>query len=147
MEKLIEAVTDEHVADSLGTMVQGQHNLDQMHREAQVSGDSSVLAKTVTSIASDSAQKAVAMEVAAPTTSGDAAATQRQSRWGLVGVDVTGALTGAATAATILAVPGRPAISLGIAVALGPLALLLPPLGAIIGSGMTSGAELRRTQP
>jgi len=120
-----------------------------MHKEARLSADSSKLAKTITGIASDSAQKEVAMQATAPATPAtDAAATERRARrWGVVEVDVTGALTGGATAATIMAVPGFPVISLGIAAVLGPAALVLPALGAIIGAGMISGAELKRTRP
>ena len=149
MGKLIETVTDTKFASSLEQMVQGHDQLEQMHKEARLSADSSKLAKTITGIASDSAQKEVAMQATAPATPAtDAAATERRARrWGVVEVDVTGALTGGATAATIMAVPGFPVISLGIAAVLGPAALVLPALGAIIGAGMISGAELKRTRP
>jgi hypothetical protein len=149
MERVIETVSDTQFASSFERLVQGHDQLDQIHREARLSADTSVLAKTITGIASDSAQKAVAMEAAAPPApSGDPVATQRRARrWGVVAVDVTGAFTGAATAATIMAVPGFPAISLGVAAVLGPAALVLPAFGAIIGGSMTSGAELRRTRP
>jgi hypothetical protein len=152
MERLIETVTDTQFASSLERMVQGQDQLDQMHREARLSVDSSALAKTITCIASDSAQKAVAMEAAAPPAPPEdpvvvAAATQRRARrWGVVLVDVTGAFTGAGTAATIMAGPGFPAIALGVAAVLGSAAVVLPAFGAIIGGSMTSGAELRRTR-
>jgi hypothetical protein len=85
MERLIETVTDTQFASSLERMVEGQDKLDQMHREARLSVDSSVLAKTITGIASDSAQKAVSTEaaaaVSAPLRSAIWAASALYGRW------------------------------------------------------------------
>jgi hypothetical protein len=147
MAKVIETTVDQNYSSSQERLVQGWTQLNVIHNEVRLSTDSSPLAKTITGIASESAAKAVA-EATAPsgTETTQAAQTQRSRWWGAVWADVSGAFTGAGTAATILAVPGFPMASLAVLGAAGPAAAVVPVLGALIGASMMSGIDLARTR-
>ena len=151
MTKVIETAVDQSYAGSPQKLAQGLIQLNAIHKEVRLSADTSPLARTITGIASDSAEKAVDAEANAPTSSDTQTAQQtaqkRRTRWwGAVTADVGGAFTGAGTAATILAAPGFPIASVAVLGAVGPAAAVVPVLGALIGAGMMSGIDLARTR-
>jgi hypothetical protein len=65
MTKVIETATEDHTS-SLEMLVQGLIKLNAIHKEVRLSADSSPLAKTITGIACDSAEKAVGTVTNAP---------------------------------------------------------------------------------
>jgi hypothetical protein len=144
MTKVIETATDESYASSMERLVQGLTQLNAIRNEVRLSTDSSPLAKTITSIASDSAEKAVEVEAAASNQEPQVAASRRKKWWGAVLADVNGALGGAGAAAGVLAIPGFPIAALAVLGPLGPAAAVVTALGAIVGAGLGSGIEQAR---
>jgi hypothetical protein len=147
MTRVIETATDETYASSLERLVQGLTQLNAIRNEVRLSTDSSPLATAISSIASESAEKAV--EAAATHPSSDSAKaeaqqTRRKRWWDAVLADVDGAFTGAAAVAAVLAVPGFPLAALAVLGPLGPAAAVVPVLGAVVGGGLRSGIERAR---
>jgi len=163
IRKVIEMALDQTCAYSLEQLTEALLGLNAIRNEVRLRADSSPLAKTITGVASESAEKAVEKAVekrvgAAPTTTANpgqadeaaakaaaaAAQTRRFNAWATLKEDVTGAFVGASTGSTILAGPGFPIASLAFLSPAGPVAAVVPVLGAIIGAGMLSGLEVAR---
>jgi hypothetical protein len=154
--KVIDIALDQTYADSLERLTEALLRLSAIRNEIRLRADSSPLAKTITGVASQSAEKAVEKAVetrvsaentttsATPGQAAEAAQTRRGNAWATLKEDVTGAFVGASTASTILAGPGFPLASLAFLSPLGPVAMVVPVLGAVMGAGMMSGLELAR---
>jgi hypothetical protein len=149
MTKLIETVIQQQgQLYTLASLAQALSQLNALNKEVRLNVSGSPLAKTISGIAADSAATAVQAEATSATPTATVGGPLGRSRWwDALTADVTGAFTGAGTAATILAVPGFPVASLAALGIVGPTAVAVPVLGALIGAGMMSGIDLARSRP
>ena len=145
--KIVQTIMDDGHSKSLEAMVKGQMQINAVRREIRERAAGSELDRTIAGIVSDSANKAVDLEATAvPPGEPVVAQNRRSNLWNAVKEDGMGAMVGAATASTIIAGPQFPLAALALLSPLGPTAVVVPTLGALIGGGMMSGIALAESR-